>query len=123
MMDPQHAVLERAREELCEYFEGRRTVFSVPMRIAGTAFQERVWREIALIPFGETISYAELARRAGAPEAIRAAGMATGRNRIGVMIPCHRVMGKNGTLTGYAGGVERKRRLLELEGGGENYEV
>jgi methylated-DNA-[protein]-cysteine S-methyltransferase len=76
----------------------------------------RVWTEIARIPFGETITYTRLAARAGAPEAMRAAGAATGRNPLSIVVPCHRVVGSDGSLTGYAGGIERKRRLLELEG-------
>jgi methylated-DNA-[protein]-cysteine S-methyltransferase len=81
----------------------------------GTPFQQRVWREIARIPRGETITYAELARRAGNPAALRAAGAATGHNPISLLIPCHRVVGSDGTLTGYAAGLERKRKLLALE--------
>jgi methylated-DNA-[protein]-cysteine S-methyltransferase len=82
----------------------------------GTVFQLRVWDEIARIPFGATLTYAELAARAGAPGAVRAAGAATGRNPLSIVVPCHRVIGSDGTLTGYAGGIDRKRRLLELEG-------
>jgi methylated-DNA-[protein]-cysteine S-methyltransferase len=114
---PRHAVLQQAREQLKEYLDAKRTSFSIPLKISGTPFQERVWRQIALIPFAETITYSELASRAGAPDAVRAVGAATGRNRIGVIIPCHRVVGKDGSLTGYAGGLPRKRHLLELERG------
>ncbi len=81
----------------------------------GTAFQRRVWRALQEIPYGETISYGELARRIGQPSAVRAVGLANGRNPISIVVPCHRVIGANGTLTGYGGGVERKRCLLELE--------
>ena len=113
--DDNHPVLQQAEKQLEEYFAGKRTTFSLPLRLTGTGFQERVWREIALIPYGKTISYSDLARKAGAPRAIRAAGTSTGRNPIGLIIPCHRVVGKNGGIGGYAGGLERKRYLLELE--------
>ena len=102
--------------QLDEYFAGRRRSFTLPLAARGTAFQRRVWREIAAIPFGETISYAALAERAGAPGAARAAGAATGRNPWSVIVPCHRVLGGRGELTGYAGGLDRKLRLLTLEG-------
>lgn len=114
-LDAQHPVLQQTEEQLREYFAGKRKIFSLPLRLAGTDFQERVWREIARIPYGETISYSDLAKRAGAPQAIRAAGMNTGRNPLSIVIPCHRVVGKNGSLCGFAGGLERKRQLLELE--------
>jgi methylated-DNA-[protein]-cysteine S-methyltransferase len=113
---PGHAVLERASEEIQAYLRGDGAGFGVSLNCPGTAFQKAVWRQIALIPFGETIPYTELARRAGAPAAARAAGAATGQNPLSIVVPCHRVVGKNGTLTGYAGGLERKRLLLELEG-------
>lgn len=114
-LNPEHEILALAHRQLDEYLKGERTHFSVPLRLAGTDFQERVWREIALIPFGHTITYSELAGRADAPDAVRAAGTATGRNPISIVIPCHRVVGKNGSLTGYAGGLDRKRNLLCLE--------
>jgi methylated-DNA-[protein]-cysteine S-methyltransferase len=113
--DPQHPILHQADEQLQEYFAGKRTEFSLPLRVSGTDFQERVWRQIALIPYGRTISYADLAHQAGKPKAVRAAGTNTGRNPLSIVIPCHRVIGKNGGITGYAGGLERKRYLLELE--------
>lgn len=115
LLNPQHTVFQQAREQLEEYFRGERTAFSIPVRWHGTDFQQSVWREIARIPHGQTITYSELARRAGKPDAIRAAGTATGRNPIGIIIPCHRVVGKNGSFGGYAGGLERKRRLLDLD--------
>jgi len=102
--------------QLREYFGGTRRHFDVPLAPSGTPFQRIVWREIAKVPFGETITYAELARRCGRPDAVRAAGAATGRNPITVIIPCHRIMGSGGALTGYAGGLDRKRTLLALEG-------
>jgi methylated-DNA-[protein]-cysteine S-methyltransferase len=108
-------ILRQAAEELEEYFAVTRKKFSVPLRLSGTDFQKRVWREIALIPYGETASYSDLANRAGAPQAIRAAGTSTGRNPISIIVPCHRVVGKDGSLCGFAGGLERKQRLLKIE--------
>jgi methylated-DNA-[protein]-cysteine S-methyltransferase len=113
--DSQHPVLRQVQKQLKEFFAAKRIRFSLPLKFSGTRFQERVWREIALIPFGETISYSELAHRAGNPRAIRAAGMNTGLNPLGIVIPCHRVIGKDGSITGYAGGLEWKRHLLNLE--------
>lgn len=107
--------LARAKRELLEYFAGRRKRFSVPLDPQGTPFQRAVWREIAKVGFGETITYGELARRAGFPGSARAAGAATGRNPLGVIVPCHRIVGSNGALTGYAGGLGRKRTFLALE--------
>ncbi|HKI91726.1 MAG TPA: methylated-DNA--[protein]-cysteine S-methyltransferase [Gaiellaceae bacterium] len=109
------ATFADARAQLAEYFAGRRTGFDLPLAPAGTPFQRRVWEELGRIPYGETISYAELARRIGRPTAVRAVGHANGRNPIPVVVPCHRVVGSDGTLTGYGGGLERKRLLLELE--------
>jgi methylated-DNA-[protein]-cysteine S-methyltransferase len=114
-LDPKHPVLQQAATQLDEYFAGKRTEFSLPMRLAGTEFQEKVWRQIARIPYGETISYSDLAKRAGATRAIRAVGTSTGRNPVAIVIPCHRVVGKDGNMRGFAGGLERKRRLLDLE--------
>ncbi|HVC12073.1 MAG TPA: methylated-DNA--[protein]-cysteine S-methyltransferase [Burkholderiales bacterium] len=116
-LEPDAAPLRQARRELAEYFGGRRTRFEVPLAAEGTPFQRAVWKAIAGVPFGETISYAELARRAGRPGSARAAGAATGRNPIGVIVPCHRIVGSDGSLTGYAGGLDRKRALLALEDG------
>lgn len=103
--------------QLSEYFEGRRATFDVPLLMGGTGFEQRVWRALRDIPYGETVSYGEIARRIGQPSAARAVGLANGRNPISVIVPCHRVVGANGTLTGYGGGLERKRVLLELEQG------
>ena len=114
--DAGHAPLKQAKHELLEYFAGRRKRFNVALAPEGTAFQRSVWRAIAAVGFGETISYGELARRAGHRGSARAAGAATGRNPIGIIVPCHRIMGADGSLTGYAGGLQRKRALLELEG-------
>ena len=103
-------------EQLHEYLAGERRAFELALAARGTPFQRRVWAQIARIPFGETITYTQLAARAGASDAMRAAGAATGRNPLSIVVPCHRVLGSGGSLTGYAGGLERKRRLLELEG-------
>ncbi len=113
--DVRHPILREAKKQLQEYFEGKRTEFSLPLHLAGTDFQERVWQEIALVPYGKTISYSDLARKAGKPKAIRAAGTNTGRNPLSIIIPCHRIVGKTGDITKYAGGSDRKRFLLELE--------
>jgi methylated-DNA-[protein]-cysteine S-methyltransferase len=103
--------------QLREYFAGERTGFEVPLALDGSSFERRVWSALQQIPYGETISYGELARGIGQPAAARAVGLANGRNPIAVIVPCHRVIGANGTLTGYGGGLERKRTLLELESG------
>jgi methylated-DNA-[protein]-cysteine S-methyltransferase len=102
--------------QLGEYFAGARRSFDLPLRLAGTPFQQRVWQELTEIPFGETWSYGQLARRIGNPNASRAVGLANGRNPISILVPCHRVIGANGTLTGYGGGLERKEWLLAHEG-------
>ncbi|MGE5617209.1 MAG: methylated-DNA--[protein]-cysteine S-methyltransferase, partial [Bacillota bacterium] len=104
--------------QLADYFEGKRRGFEMPAVAKGTPFQQRIWKEIARIPYGETITYAELARRAGAPGSARAAGAATGRNPLSIVVPCHRVVGSGGSLTGYAGGLDRKEKLLTLERSG-----
>lgn len=106
-------------EQLNEYFSGRRLVFQLKkltIRLDGTDFQKRVWNELSHIPYGQTISYGELARRIGQPSASRAVGLANGRNPISILVPCHRVIGTNGKLVGYGGGLDRKRKLLEVEG-------
>ena len=113
--DARHPVLLRAKRELAEYFAGRRTRFSVALDPQGTDFQRSVWKQIGRVGFGKTLTYGELARRAGHPGSARAAGAATGRNPLGVIVPCHRIMGADGSLTGYAGGLHRKRALLALE--------
>ena len=110
------AVLARAREQLAEYFAGSRTAFDLPLAPAGTAFQRRVWDALRTIPYGATLSYSELARRLGDPRATRAVGAANGKNPIPIIVPCHRVIGARGELTGFGGGLERKRWLLEHEG-------
>jgi len=112
-----HPVLEEARRQLESYFAGRRRAFDLPLEPRGTPFQREVWQALRAIPFGETRSYGELARQLGRPAATRAVGAANGRNPIAIVIPCHRVIGADGSLTGYGGGMERKRWLLEHERG------
>lgn len=112
-----NAAFADARAQLGEYFAGARTRFELDLRPDGTPFQRAVWAALREIPFGETASYGELARRLGKPGASRAVGLANGRNPIGIVIPCHRVVGSTGSLTGYGGGLERKRFLLEHEAG------
>lgn len=109
-------VLSEAERQLTEYFSGRRREFTLPLKPAGTAFQQAVWQALRGIPFGETRSYAEIAQSVKRPRAFRAVGMANHCNPIPVIIPCHRVVGSDGSLTGYAGGLEAKRILLHLEG-------
>ena len=106
---------EKLKEELGRYFEGSLQKFSVPLLTPGTPFQMRVWEELLRIPYGETLSYEELARAVGRPGACRAVGTANGFNRIAIVVPCHRVVNKSGALGGYGGGLWRKRRLLDLE--------
>ena len=115
--DGRHAPLRQAKRELAEYFDGERKRFDTALAPEGTAFQRSVWKAIASVGFGKTITYGELARRAGCPGSARAAGAATGRNPIGIIVPCHRIVGSNGSLTGYAGGLDIKRALLALESG------
>jgi len=111
-----HAVLRQAQAQLGEYFAGKRRHFDLPLAPRGTGFQREVWWELANIPFGSTISYAELAQRLGRPAATRAVGAANGRNPIPIVLPCHRVIGADGSLTGFGGGLPTKRFLLQLEG-------
>ena len=127
MQDQSHAPTERRDlspderafpdvvDQLAAYFAGELTEFDVDLRMEGTPFQRRVWSELLEIPYGETMSYGELARRIGQPTAFRAVGLANGRNPVAIIVPCHRVIGSTGALVGYGGGLDRKRRLLELE--------
>ena len=112
---PETSFLTQAACELDEYFNGKRQAFDLPLNPIGTPFQQKVWAELQKIPYGTTISYGELARRIGQPSASRAVGMANHRNPLVIFIPCHRVIGSDGSLTGYAAGVEVKRFLLDLE--------
>lgn len=109
------SLLDRAEEQLRDYFAGNRHDFDLPVELPGSPFQERVWAELRRIPYGATISYRELARRVGAPGAPRAVGRANGANRLAIIVPCHRVVAANGGLGGYGGGLSAKRHLLELE--------
>jgi len=115
-LDGEDATLRAARRQLDEYFAGRRRTFDLALAPRGTDFQREVWTALRDIPFGETISYAELARRVGKPSAMRAVGAANGRNPLPIVVPCHRVIGADGSLTGFGGGLPTKRFLLELEG-------
>lgn len=110
-------LLNKARLELVEYAEGKRRDFDLPLSLAGTEFQKRVWEALCTIPYGETRTYKQIAEQVGSPKGFRAVGMANHNNPVGIIVPCHRVVGSDGTLTGYAGGVERKKMLLELERG------
>ena len=114
--DAAAAPLSAAIRQLTEYFAGSRREFELPLRMQGTAFQQRVWRQLTEIPYGATWSYGELARRIDNPTASRAVGLANGRNPISILVPCHRVIGADGSLTGYGGGLDRKRWLLAHEG-------
>lgn len=109
-------LLSQGREQLLEYLSGKRKEFELPLAPQGTVFQQKVWAALREIPYGQTRSYRDIARAAGCPRGFRAVGMANHRNPIPIFIPCHRVVGADGSLTGYAGGLELKRRLLELEG-------
>lgn len=109
------SVLDKCAKQLDEYFKNQRTEFDLPLNPKGTDFQKTVWKELQNIPFGKTTSYMDLANQLGDPKVIRAAGTANGRNPIAIIIPCHRVIGTDGNLTGYAGGLKRKQWLLEHE--------
>ena len=112
-----HEAFAEARRQLDEYFAGARRDFELALKPAGSEFELRVWAALLEIPYGETASYGEIARRVGVPDAARAVGLANARNPIAVIVPCHRVIGADGTLTGYGGGLQRKRLLLDLEAG------
>src|SRR5882762_21510 len=116
MEDVTVAPLSATVRQLTEYFEGTRREFDLPLRLQGTTFQTRVWRELTEIPYGQTWSYGQLAKRIDKPSASRAVGLANGRNPISILVPCHQVIGADGSLTGYGGGIERKRWLLVHEG-------
>lgn len=116
IQDADHPVLVDAEEQLADYFAGRRQIFDLPLDFHGTDFQKQVWAALLAIPFGETRSYAAIAHAIGKPSACRAVGAANGRNPISIIAPCHRVIGKNGALTGFAGGLKAKQYLLDMEG-------
>jgi methylated-DNA-[protein]-cysteine S-methyltransferase len=111
-----HPILLETEQQLQEYFEGNRETFSVPLDLIGTDFQKQVWYALATIPYGETRNYTQIAEQIGNPKAVRAVGAANGRNPISIILPCHRVIGASGALTGFAGGLEIKARLLSMEG-------
>ena len=113
---PEHEFLKSVQKQIEEYFSNQRKEFDLALDPVGTAFQQKVWRELLEIPFGTTISYQELAHRLGDPKSIRAAASANGKNPIAIIVPCHRVIGSGGEMTGYAGGIQRKKALLKLEG-------
>jgi methylated-DNA-[protein]-cysteine S-methyltransferase len=115
--DPRHPVLREALDQLRGYFAGERTTFELPLDLqGGTPFQQAVWQALLAIPRGRTVTYRHVGEQAGRPGAMRAVGSAVGRNPLSIVVPCHRVVGSDGSLTGYAGGLERKRALLQLEG-------
>jgi methylated-DNA-[protein]-cysteine S-methyltransferase len=113
--DPQGLPFGEAARQLREYFDGERTAFDLPLALDGTEFQRRVWAQLRAIPYGQTVSYGQLADRLGQPSASRAVGLANGKNPVSIVVPCHRVVGTDGGLTGYGGGIERKRYLLDHE--------
>jgi methylated-DNA-[protein]-cysteine S-methyltransferase len=113
--DRDAAVFDAAARQLGEYFEGRRQAFNLPLALEGTSFQRVVWDALLGIGYGETVSYGQLADQIGRPSAARAVGLANGRNPVSIIVPCHRVVGSDGSLTGYGGGLGNKRRLLDLE--------
>ena len=115
MVEDASSVIDLAQVQLAEYFDQRRQVFTVPLRLIGSEFQTRVWHALTKIPYGKTISYGEIAREVNSPKAVRAVGGAVGANPLSIIIPCHRVVGANGSITGYGGGYAAKRRLLALE--------
>ena len=115
-VEGKHSILDMTRMQLDEYFSGTRKEFHLPLAPQGTPFQTEVWHMLATIPYGETISYAQLAQRVGKPTAMRAVGAANGRNPLPIVLPCHRVIGADGSLTGFGGGLPTKQFLLELEG-------
>ena len=113
--NPTHPPFDEVREQLDAYFAGEREDFDLPLALHGTDFQRRVWEQLTRIPYGETISYSQLALRLGDPKLVRAVGLANGRNPVSIIVPCHRVIGADGSLVGYGGGLERKQWLLEHE--------
>ena len=115
--EPDHPVLQQTSQQLTEYFAGQRSSFDLPLDLShGTPFQQSVWQALLDIPQGDTASYGDISQRIGKPAAVRAVGSAVGRNPVSVIVPCHRVIGANGALTGYAGGLDKKTALLRLEG-------
>src|SRR5258708_10160080 len=117
MHDDRRPILAETERQLKEYFEGKRQDFSIPLDMRGTPFQRSVWQALLAIPFGETRSYGQIAKQLGRPNAMRAVGGANGSNPIPIVVPCHRVIGSSGKLTGFGGGLETKARLLKIESG------
>lgn len=117
------SVLKNVRQQLDEYIRGKRKIFDIPLLFAGSDFQKRVWRNLLDIPYGETVSYGSLAEMIGNRNAVRAVAAANGANAISIFVPCHRVIGSDGSLTGYAGGLEAKRWLLNLEKQGMSFDI
>lgn len=117
----EHPILIQAERQLGEYFAGDRTAFGIALDMAGTEFQKKVWRALLTIPFGQTRSYGDIARQVGNPKASRAVGAANGRNPVSIIVPCHRAIGSDGSLTGFAGGLASKQYLLSLEQKPENH--
>ena len=115
MVEDASSVIDFAQVQLEEYFDQRREMFTIPLRLIGSEFQTRVWHALTKIPYGKTISYGEIAREVNSPKAVRAVGGAVGANPLSIIIPCHRVVGANASITGYGGGYAAKRRLLALE--------
>ena len=116
MQEGSSEIISKAAAQLDEYFAGRRFMFDIPLLFVGSDFQKTVWHELLNIPYGRTISYGEMASTIGSPKSVRAVANANGANAISIFVPCHRVIGNNGSLIGYAGGMDAKRYLLELEG-------
>lgn len=119
-IDEENTIIVQTRQELTEYFNRKRQIFQTPLHIIGTDFQKQVWKTIQSIPYGKTISYSEEAEQMQRPEAVRAVANANARNRISIIIPCHRIIGRDGSLRGYNGGMERKKKLLQFENKFEN---
>ncbi len=113
-------IINETKRQLAEYFEGIRTEFTIPLKLIGTKFQQQVWNELLQIPYGKTDSYLSLSKKLGNEKAIRAVATANGANSISILVPCHRIIGSDGSLTGYAGGLPAKKKLLELEGALDN---
>lgn len=116
-------VIERSKEQLQEYFNGARKDFDLPLLLLGSEFQKRVWNSLLEIPYGKTLSYISLARRLGDEKAIRAVARANGENALSIIVPCHRILGSDGSLTGYAGGLRVKKKLLQMEGASQQQEL
>jgi methylated-DNA-[protein]-cysteine S-methyltransferase len=121
-LDPRHPILIETERQLSEYFAGKRTEFDLPLQPDGTEFQKKVWRTLREIPFGKTKSYLDLARAVGSPKSSRAVGAANGKNPLSIVVPCHRVVGADGALTGFAGGLETKATLLAFEAAPEKHQ-